>query len=222
MMQTILKQSSPKYCHHSFKSALNPMLLNLWFMCLALSFTNISASTSGLCEKWKSYQNLEGQCIPCSKCPSNYIIVSRCEFDRDTLCRPLTDLSLHINSVVNSKVDEVKLSFTSENTTIFLIGKSTLDENKIGDEIGYFFPSIVVIILSALMSGLLIITSLYILRRCKERTEGNFNYNDPLQQSLLEDQDDEKPALNLNEMEIGNRYLAERYGKTLVTNSYVP
>ena len=175
----------------------------------ALSSVEIS------CEKWKTFKDaLSPNCIPCSKCPTNYILVAHCEYDRDTLCRPISDLTTHFLSVVNSKVDEVKLVYTSENSTLYVVEKNTLIENG---EAGY--PSILVITLSAFVSGLLISISLFTLQKCRKRNEDNLNYHDPLHQSLLEEenQEEEKPVFDLDEM------LAERFGRSLVMkNNYVP
>ena len=217
-MQTFM----PKFCSFNIFS---PSIQMFWkvlqltfvFSSLANIVSSKALSSNEIsCEKWKTFKDLtlSSNCIPCSQCPDNYILVAHCEYDRDTLCRPITDLGQHFKSVVNSKVDEVKLLLASDNTTIYLVEKNTLiEKEEPGSSI------LVITLLSAFASGLLISVSLFILQKCRKRNEDNFNYHDPLQQSLLQEDnhEDEKPVLDLDIL------LAERYGKSLVMkNNYVP
>jgi len=195
-----------------------------WGHCLVLVFSvvvlvSVDASTSAavsspstsssqdFCVQWVTYKDPNsGQCVPCSPCPRNHLTVVLCEFDRDTLCRPSSDLGRHIETVVHSNVN------LKENNVMDLI----LDEADRDSSI-----SVLVISLSAVVTFFILMASLFTLKRCRNR-RSRATFEDSMKQSLLQDDspdndnDNDRPTLDLDQL------LAHRYGKSLVTNNYVP
>merc|ERR1712136_124017 len=167
-----------------------------------------STSSTDFCIQWVTYKDPNsGKCVPCSPCPENYMTVVLCEFDRDTLCRPSSDLGHHIESVVHSSV-----AVDEKNVVVDIV----LDEVDQDSSI-----SVLVISLSALVTIFILTVSLLTLRRWKkQRASSGTHFEDSMKQSLLEEDSPEaesdKPTLDLDEL------LAHRYGRSLITNNYVP
>lgn len=175
-----------------------------------------STALTDFCEQWKTYKDpLTGKCLPCSRCPEDHLVVVLCEFDRDTLCRPSTDLAEHIQSVI-----------TSNPPVIVMVEEQVIDNGT------YFSPALLGITLTALAITCLVLAGLHLvkkLRSWKERelTKGGPHHGDSLEQSLLGECDGDEEggdplasakqsALDMDEL------LAQRYGRSLVTNHYVP
>ena len=90
----------------------------------------VERSLSDLCEQWVTFKDPQtGRCLPCSPCPEDHLTVAKCEFDRDTLCRPLTDLAEHIEQVVHSSTS---VTLTKKNNTIIIVEQSTVFEHLLG------------------------------------------------------------------------------------------
>lgn len=90
----------------------------------------VESSLADFCEQWVTFKDPQtGQCLPCSPCPEDHLTVVKCEFDRDTLCRPLTDLAEHIESVVHSSSS---VTLTKKNDTIVIIEQNTVFEHLLG------------------------------------------------------------------------------------------
>ena len=90
----------------------------------------VERSLSDFCEQWVTFKDPQtGRCLPCSPCPEDHLTVVKCEFDRDTLCRPLTDLAEHIESVVHSSSS---VTLTKKNNTIIIVEQSTVFEHLLG------------------------------------------------------------------------------------------
>jgi len=81
--------------------------------------------------------------------------------------------------------------------------------------------SVLVISLSAVVTFFILMASLFTLKRCRNR-RSRATFEDSMKQSLLQDDspdndnDNDRPTLDLDQL------LAHRYGKSLVTNNYVP
>ncbi len=76
-----------------------------------------------------------------------------------------------------------------------------------------------VVILSLVVFGCISYILLQSLKRCRRNQKQQHGLKDPLHESLLgqEEQDEnDKPVLDMDEM------LAQRFGRSLVTNVYVP
>lgn len=203
----------------------NPWLgvwLFLTYVCY-MNSANASPTTSSLeqspefCEHWKTYKDPQtGKCLPCSPCPEDYITVVKCEFDRDTLCRPGTDLAKHIESVVKSSSSVL---VSEKNTTaVVIVEEETVFEQLLG---GMEYSPVLVIILSIAVIGCVLFIVIHTLRKQKNRPIPRGQLRDPLQESLLaeaeeHEEETEKPAPNMDEL------LAQRYGRSLVKNVYVP
>ncbi len=90
----------------------------------------VEGSLSDFCEQWVTFKDPQtGRCLPCSPCPEDHLTVAKCEFDRDTLCRPLTDLAEHIESVVHSSSS---VTLTKKNNTIIIVEQNTVFEHLLG------------------------------------------------------------------------------------------
>jgi len=130
-----------------------------------------------------------------------------CEFDRDTLCRPSSDLGRHIESVIHNNA-----GVQEKNMVVDIVFDEPDQDSSI---------SILVISLSAVVTIFILSASLFTLRRWKrQRSNNGAHFEDSMKQSLLEDDgpetESDKHTLDLDEL------LAHRYGKSLVTNNYIP
>ncbi|XP_046450618.1 uncharacterized protein LOC124198684 isoform X1 [Daphnia pulex] len=174
----------------------------------------VEGSLSDFCEQWVAFKDPQtGRCLPCSPCPEDHLTVAKCEFDRDTLCRPLTDLAEHIESVVHSSSS---VTLTKKNNTIVIVEQNTVFEHLLG---GIEYSPALVVILSLVVFGCISYILMQSLKRCRRNQKQQHGLKDPLHESLLgqEEQDEnDKPVLDMDEM------LAQRFGRSLVTNVYVP
>lgn len=196
------------------------------FLCLSLLSTpvvstslstqspkSVESSFADFCEQWVTYKDPQtGRCLPCSPCPEDHITVVKCEFDRDTLCRPLSDLGDHIESVVHSSV-----MMSKKNNAVVILEQNTVFEQAIG---GIEYSPALVIILSLVVFGCVIYIMLQSFKKYSKEKKEKLGLQDPLQESLLAqdglEEENEKPILDMDEM------LAQRFGRSLVTNVYVP
>ncbi|XP_057367888.1 uncharacterized protein LOC130688890 [Daphnia carinata] len=180
----------------------------------ASKLMKVESSLADFCEQWVTFKDPQtGQCLPCSPCPEDHLTVVKCEFDRDTLCRPLTDLAEHIESVVRSSSS---VTLTTKNNTIVIVEESTVFEHLLG---GIEYSPALLAVLSLAVFGCISYIILQSLKRCRTSKKQQRALQDPLQESLLgqeEQEENEKPALDMDEM------LAQRFGRSLVTNVYVP
>ena len=182
------------------------------------SFIQPTKSAEGFpdfCEQWVTFKDPKsGECLPCSPCPEDHLTVVKCEFDRDTLCRPLSDLASHIESVIHSTSSVV---MAQKNNTMVILEQNTVFEQAIG---GIEYSPALVAILALLVFGCVSYIILLSLKKCNKKNNKKKQLQDPLQESLLglddQEEDHEKPGLDMDEM------LAQRYGRSLVTNVYVP
>lgn len=170
-------------------------------------------SFTEFCEQWVTFKDPQtGVCRPCSPCPEDHLTVVKCEFDRDTLCRPLTDLAEHIESVVHS-TSSVLVS--KKNSTVVIVEERTVFEQLLGNELSPVY----VTLLSAVIFGCVFYIALLAFKKCRKQKQER-RFKDPLQESLLgqdvQEEENEKPILDMDEM------LAQRFGRSLVTNVYVP
>lgn len=176
---------------------------------------NPEGSFAEFCEQWVTYKDPQtGRCRPCSPCPEDHLTVAKCEFDRDTLCRPLTDLAEHIESVVRSTSS---VMVTKKNNTVVILEENTVFEQAIG---GIEYSPILVTVLSLVVFGCVTYIILQSFKRCRKDKQQKL-HQDPLHESLLgqdegQEEENEKPVLDMDEM------LAQRFGRSLVTNVYVP
>jgi len=168
-----------------------------------------STSLTDFCIQWVTYKDPNsGRCVPCSPCPENHMTVVLCEFDRDTLCRPSSDLGHHIESVVRSNI-----AVQDKNLVVDIFIDNPDQNSSI---------SVLVISLSAVVTIFILTASLLTLRRWKKQraSSSSSRFEDSIEQSLLEEDEPEtendKHTVDLDEL------LARRYGKSLVTNNYVP
>lgn len=171
-------------------------------------------SFADFCEQWVTYKDPQsGRCLPCSPCPEDHLTVVKCEFDRDTLCRPYSDLmSDHIESVVRSSSS---VMVTKKNNSVLIVEQNTVFEQLLG---GIEYSPALVTILSLVVFGCVTYIIMQSFKKCKKQRQQRA-LQDPLQESLLgqeEQEENEKPALDMDEM------LAQRFGRSLVTNVYVP
>lgn len=167
--------------------------------------------TTEFCENWKTYRDpMTGRCLPCSRCPDDHITVVLCEFDRDTLCRPSTDLAEHILGVIHST--------PSLNESVLLV--EVMETDKTGD----YSPALIVMALSALLVACIVLIAFYLVRRRYfpqlKTHDSTLPPYDSLNQGLLEDDDAEEDAEKPAELDM-DELLAQRYGRSLVTNHYV-
>lgn len=130
--------------------------------------------------------------------------------------RPSSDLGTHIQSVVHSSVT---LSAAVNQTGTFVM----VEEDAVLDGSTNYSIILLVMALSALLVACLVLASLYLVRRkCLARLI--MVDADTLSRSLLEDEEDGEDdgeadaktvTLDMDEL------LAQRYGRSLVTNNYV-
>ena len=185
------------------------------------------AAASEFCVQWVTYKDPNtGACVPCSPCPDGYMAAVLCEFDRDTLCRPVSDLGRHIESVVHQKVPEgldssvdpswlVQSSFNQEKSHEHqseIVSMPPTEDTS---------PLIILVICLSVAFLLSVVLALYCIMKNYRKREVEQNPLDPLKRGLLLDEDEqaendnEKPPMDLDEL------LAVRYGRSLVTNNYI-
>ena len=201
----------PSYLAHLFLVLVVPVIAT------PTSAQQATKSTEGsfadFCEQWVTYKDPQtGRCLPCSPCPEDHLTVVKCEFDRDTLCRPLSDLAEHIESVVRSSSS---VMVTKKNNTVVILEENTVFEQLLG---GIEYSPVLVTILSLVVFGCVTYIVMQSFKKCRKQRQKRA-LQDPLQESLLgqeEQEENEKPVLDMDEM------LAQRFGRSLVTNVYVP
>ena len=165
-----------------------------------------AASSSETCVQWVAFRDAAtGLCRPCSACPDGHLAVVLCEYERDTLCRPLTDLGEHVQGLP-------------------VMHRQSVDRPVGAGEVTDL-PSLAVLLVclgaAALLSAL---TALFFLVRGRWRGAHHraWGPNDPLERGLLSDDEDQlevEPGKLAADMD---QLLAVLYCKSLVTNNYTP